>query len=158
MTAKSTKSKTRPEPKKAIFAGSFNPFTIGHASIVDRGLKLFDQIFIVVAYNSQKEELEASENVLKIQKLYNNDPRISVIEWNGLLADLATSLGVDFLLRGVRNATDFDYEFQMADINRRLTGIETILLPAEPYLSTISSSMARELMRYDVDVSGIIPS
>ena len=143
--------------RKAIFAGSFNPFTVGHSSIVERGLDLFDHIIIAVGTNSEKPVSDAESNSRMIEEFYNKEPRVSVIIWNGLMVDLARREGAGFFLRGVRNGTDFEYERQMADINRRIAGIETVLLPALPEHQSVTSSIVRELKRYHVDVSDFLP-
>lgn len=154
MTAKSTNNGAT---RKAIFAGSFNPFTVGHASIVDRGLELFDHIFIVVGVNAEKPVGDAESRAHIIRELYNKEPRVSVIVWNGLMVDLARNHDVRFFIRGVRNATDFEYERSMADINRRIAGIDTVFLPCLPELQAVTSSVVRELQSHGVDVSDFLP-
>lgn len=156
MTVKSTNNADR--ERKAIFAGSFNPFTAGHASIVERGLNLFDRIYIVVGINSEKSATNAEENASFIRNLYNNDARIDVIVWKGLMVDLARQLGVNFFLRGVRNTVDFEYERNMADINREISGIETVFLSSLPQFNALSSSMLRELQSYGVNVDKWLPN
>lgn len=142
----------------AIFAGSFNPFTIGHASIVERALQLFDHIYIVLGVNADKPHADVRTNAEAISLLYNKEPRVSVIIWDGLMVELARQKNVKFFVRGLRNASDFEYERAMADINRRLAGIETIFLPALPGHEAITSSVVRELKSYGADVSTFIPS
>ena len=144
--------------RKAIFAGTFNPFTIGHASIVERGLQLFDEIIIVIGNHIDKGEKDAEILAERIRKIYNNEPRISVLIWNGLLVDLAKQKGIKFFIRGIRNCADFEYERNMADINRKLSGIETVFLATLPELSSISSSIVRELQKYGVNVDEFLPS
>ena len=159
MTAKLTNNSTQDanNKRKAIFAGSFNPFTVGHASIVERGLQIFDEIIIVVGINALKTSENAEKLAQTIRKLYNNEPRITVLVWSGLMVELARELNVRFFLRGVRNVSDFEYERNMADINRRLSGIETVLLPSLPEYGYLSSSVVRELESYGVDVSDMVP-
>lgn len=156
MTVKSTNNADR--ERKAIFAGSFNPFTAGHASIVERGLNLFDRIYIVVGINSEKSATNAEESASFIRNLYNNEARIDVIVWKGLMVDLARQLGVNFFLRGVRNTVDFEYERNMADINREISGIETVFLSSLPQFNALSSSMLRELQSYGVNVDKWLPN
>lgn len=139
-----------------MFAGSFNPFTIGHASIVERALPLLDKIIIAIGENIDKPG--AAGTVAAIQELYASEPRVEVITYSSLTVDAARKLGCQFLLRGVRSVKDFEAEMTLADINRRLAGIETILLPTLPELSYVSSSMVRELAHHGHDVSTYIPT
>lgn len=157
MTAKLTSNNDCSKARKAIFAGSFNPFTVGHASIVERGLELFDHIYIVVGTNAEKPNSNAEEIADSIRTIYNMEPRVSVIVWNGLMVDLACKENVKFFLRGIRNATDFEYERNMADVNRMLAGIETVFFPTLPEHGAISSSIVRELKNYGRDVSKLVP-
>lgn len=145
--------------KTALFAGSFNPFTLGHKSIVDRALNsIADEVIIAVGINYNKPEAQAIEDRLEsIRRIYNNDERVSVISYEGLTADLATKMSASFLLRGVRSVKDFEYERDIAEVNRRLTGIETVLMFTEPELSHVSSSIVRELRSYGKDVSSYLP-
>lgn len=144
--------------KRALFAGSFNPFTIGHASIVARTLSLCDEIVIGIGVNSQKNERETDPNFERICRLYENDNRIKVIKYSGLTVDLARRYEVDFMVRGIRNMADFEYENNLAQINRKISGIETIFLPSLPELTFVSSSMVRELESYGKDVSKFLPN
>lgn len=145
--------------KTALFAGSFNPFTLGHKSIVDRALgSIADEVIIAVGVNYNKPEAQAIEDRLEsIRRIYNNDERVSVISYDGLTTDLAIRMNASFLLRGVRSVKDFEYERDIAEVNRRLTGIETILMFTEPELSHVSSSIVRELRSYGKDVSSYLP-
>ena len=144
--------------KKGLFPGSFDPFTRGHDDIVKRALGLFDEVIIAVGYNeSKKGWLTPEERVRTISKLYADEPRITVESYTGLTADFAREHGVTAIIRGVRTTADFEYEMQMADVNRQLAGIETILLPASPQLSSISSSIVRELAHFGRDVSSLLP-
>ena len=142
---------------KALFAGSFDPFTIGHRSIVERALKMFDSIVIGIGYNEHKPgEWNVSERLRAIKDLYDGNKDVAVEAYSGLTADFARQIDADVLLRGVRGAIDFDYERNLADTNRRLFGIDTVLLISEPELSFVSSSMVRELLHNNVDVSSYI--
>lgn len=144
--------------KKGLFPGSFDPFTRGHDDIVKRALGLFDEVIIAVGYNeSKKGWLPPEERVRTISKLYADEPRITVESYTGLTVDFAREHGVTAIIRGVRTTADFEYEMQMADVNRQLAGIETILLPASPQLSSISSSVVRELAHFGRDVSSLLP-
>ena len=143
----------------ALFAGSFDPFTIGHKSIVDRALPLFDEIVIGVGVNSGKRGHDTAENRCgSIEAVYAAERRVRVVTFDGLTVDAARREGAQFLLRGVRSVVDFEYERQLADINRNISGIESVLIYALPELASVSSSMVRELAGYGVDVSEYLPS
>lgn len=142
---------------KALFPGSFNPFTRGHADIVERGLRFFDGIVIAVGVNPGKQAADAEVLADSIRALYAGEPRVSVVTYNTLTVDLAHKLGVDFLLRGVRSVKDFEYERDMADINRQLSGLESVILFSRPEFAAISSSVVRELQSYGHDVSSFLP-
>jgi pantetheine-phosphate adenylyltransferase len=144
--------------KIAIFPGSFDPFTIGHASIVERGLPLFDEIVIGVGFNANKRSLfSPEERVEAIRNLYANEPRIRVVAYNDLTIDLARREGANYILRGLRSVKDFEYERDIANINHRLAGVETVLLFTEPQFSDISSSVVRELIAFGKDVTDFLP-
>lgn len=157
MTAKSTNNSGVSPGRSAIMPGSFNPFTVGHASVLERALEIFDHIFVVIGVNAEKPSADAEARASQIRELYNNDPRISVLVWNGLMADLARKENVRFFVRGVRGIADFEYELHLADVNRRIAGIETVFLPALPEHSCVSSSIVRELNHYGVDVTEMLP-
>lgn len=142
-----------------IFTGSFNPFTIGHDAIVKRALRMMDRIIIGVGTNRQKNnELSADERVNQINKLYTNNQRIEVKAYSGLSVDFAITEQATCFVKGVRSLKDFEYEREQAELNRRLSGIDTILLIAEPEYSGISSSLVRELMSFGRDVSEFLPN
>ena len=141
-----------------LFPGSFDPFTRGHADIVARALEMFDGIVIAVGYNEQKTGwMPVEERVAAIRKLYADEPRITVERYTGLTVDFAREHGIGIIIRGVRTVADFEFEMQLADVNRQLTGIETILLPASPQLASLSSSIVRELAHFGHDVSAFLP-
>lgn len=144
---------------KAIFPGSFNPFTIGHKDIVDRALRsIADRVVIAVGINSSKQNgADALERVAAIKAVYEGDERVEVISYDCLTADIAKKIGADCILRGVRSVKDFEYERDIAEVNRRLTGVETILLYTSPELAHISSSIVRELRNFGKDVSALLP-
>jgi len=146
-----------PKSNIAIFPGTFNPFTIGHASIVQRGLTIFSKVIIAVGVNICKPEEENSARVQDVQKLYENDSRVEVVSHCGLTADLVREKGACAIIRGVRSSTDFEYERTLADVNRRLCGVETVLLYALPEMECISSSMVRELQHFGADISQFLP-
>ena len=134
------------EKRIALFTGTFDPFTIGHQNIVDRALLLFDHLVIAVAVSKLKhtsEEIEA--RVAAIKAVYADEERITVKSYDDLTVDMARREGAHFIVRGVRSVKDYEYEREQADVNRQLSGVETILLFADPSLSSISSSLVREL-------------
>ena len=145
--------------RTGIFVGSFNPFTIGHDSIVTRALPLFDRLVIgVVGDQVHKPDMPSAEERIKaIADLYQDEPRIEVKPYYGLAVDFARAENAYFIVKGVRSVKDFEYEREQADINRQLSGIETILLYSEPQFSSISSTMVRELQHFGVDVSSYLP-
>ncbi len=142
----------------AIFPGSFDPFTIGHASIVRRGLEMFDKIVIGVGYNTNKRSfLSPEERVAAIEKVYASESRVKVVAYDDLTADLARREQARFVLRGIRSVKDFEYERDIAGINHRLSGVETVLLFTEPHYADISSTIVRELLAFGKDVSEFLP-
>jgi pantetheine-phosphate adenylyltransferase len=145
--------------KTGIFVGSFNPYTVGHDSIVRRALPLFDRLVIgVVGDNVHKPDMPPAEQRMQvIRDLYENEERIEVKTYDGLAMDFAKAEGAHYIIKGVRSVSDFEYEQWQADFNRRLGGIETILLYTEPELASISSSALRELAHFGVDVSDYLP-
>jgi pantetheine-phosphate adenylyltransferase len=143
---------------KVLFPGSFDPFTLGHDDIVRRTLTLFDEVVVAIGYNEQKSGWKpVEERIASIRKLYEDEPRVRVESYTGLTVDFAKEQGITAIIRGVRTTKDFEYELQMADMNRRLTGIETILLPASPEFASLSSSLVRELARFGRDISTFLP-
>ncbi|MGN1354887.1 MAG: pantetheine-phosphate adenylyltransferase [Alloprevotella sp.] len=144
--------------KIAIFPGSFDPFTVGHASIVERGLPLFDEIVIGVGVNeSKRAHRTPAQRVEAIGRLYADNPKVRVVAYDDLTIDLARREGAKYILRGLRSVKDFEYERDIANMNDRLAGVETILLFTKPEFSSISSSVVRELMDFGKDVSDFLP-
>ena len=144
--------------KKAIFPGSFDPFTIGHYSVVKRGLELFDHITIGVGSNCSKKSFFTLEKRLNIiRQAFHDEPRVSVKAYDSLTIDFAKEEEADFILRGVRSANDFEYEKSIADINKRLSSIETVLLFTEPQYSAVSSTIVRDLLSYGKEVAEFLP-
>ncbi|MGN0231892.1 MAG: pantetheine-phosphate adenylyltransferase [Muribaculaceae bacterium] len=157
MTPKSTKSDDVRQ-RIAIFPGSFDPFTIGHWSIVNRALDMFDQIVIAIGRNDAKHSMFSTDRrIVQISSLYEDNPKVKVVAYEGLTVNAAQQYGARFILRGVRMIQDFEYEKNLAEVNRSLTGIETVLLYTLPEHSHISSSIVRELLRYGCDVSRLLP-
>lgn len=143
---------------KAMYAGSFDPFTRGHEDIVNRGLALFDEVVIAIGTNESKRNLfTPTERLKQISTYYKNNNRVRVITYDGLTVKIAEEYGVKFLLRGVRCNTDMEFERTLADLNRHISGLETVLLPASQQLTHISSTVVRELLHYGSDVRDFLP-
>ena len=144
--------------KTGIFVGSFDPFTIGHLSIVRRALPLFDKLVIGVGVNERKTYLHTTEErIAAITRLFADEPAVEVRSYSGLTVDFAHSVEAGFIVKGVRSMKDFEYEREQADINREIGGVETVLLFAEPQLAHISSSMVRELTHFGKDPAPYLP-
>lgn len=144
----------------AIFPGSFDPFTKGHEDIVLRGLNLFDNIIVAIGYNSGKSQryFPVEFMVEKIKETFKNQPNISVQTFSELTAAFAKRNQAQYLLRGLRNTTDFEYENSIAQVNRNLNPeLESVFLITSPAFAAISSSIIREVHRYNGDVSSMIP-
>ncbi|MHB9142595.1 MAG: pantetheine-phosphate adenylyltransferase [Paludibacter sp.] len=144
--------------KRAIFPGTFDPFTIGHYSIVNRGLAFFDEIIIGIGLNQTKKTLFSVEKRIEmIHQAFENEPRVKVMSYNSLTVDFALLVDAGYVLRGLRTVGDFEYERTIADTNRKLTGIETVILFTESDYSYISSTVARDLISYGKDISLFLP-
>ena len=142
----------------AIFTGSFDPFTIGHDDIVRRALPLFSRIVIGVGVNERKQYMQSAEQrCATIASIYADEPKIEVKSYSDLTVDFARREGAIYIMKGVRSVKDFEYEREQADINRQLSGIDTLLLYSDPRYSSISSSMVRELIHFGQDVSRYLP-
>ena len=142
----------------ALFPGTFDPFTIGHQSLVSRGLALVDEIIISIGINEKKQTYFSIEKRIEaISNLYKDEPRVKVMSYNSLTEDFANEVGAAFILRGIRTVNDFEYEKSIADVNRKLSGIETFILFTEPEHTHISSSIVRELLNYGKDISQFVP-
>lgn len=144
----------------ALFSGSFNPFTIGHADIVKRFLPLFDKIVIGVGYNEHKPSamLTPDERVQQIAAIYKDEPKVEVEKYSDLTVNFASRVGARYIIKGVRSTKDFEYEREQAEINKLLAPeIETIVLFASPEKAAISSSMVRELKHFGRDISQFLP-
>lgn len=142
----------------ALYPGTFDPFTVGHQSIVERGLQLFDEIIIAIGVNdAKKNHSSIQQRVEHIERVTRNMPGVRVVSYDNLTVEAAKELGANFILRGVRTVADYEYERNLAYANRNLTGIETVLLYTLPELSYISSTMVRDLQRHGYDVSRYVP-
>lgn len=149
-----------PDKKIALFPGSFDPFTKGHEDIVLRGLKVFDEIIISIGYNREKSSryFPIDRMVQYIAKTFEKYPAIKVVTYAELTAEFARKNNADYLLRGIRNTTDFEYENSISQINRKLYGeLESVFLITSPQFAWISSSIIREVHGYGGDVSEFLP-
>ena len=145
--------------KIAIFPGSFSPFTIGHQSIVDRALPLFDKIVISIGINSEKHQYFSIDKRMQwIKDVYNNNPKIDVKQYKGLTVDFCKKENANYILRGLRDSHDFKFEKNIAHMNKELNpNIETIFIITLPKISHISSSIIRDIIKNGGDVSKFIP-
>ncbi|WOC39669.1 pantetheine-phosphate adenylyltransferase [Polaribacter sp. HL-MS24] len=144
--------------KKAIFPGSFDPITLGHFDIVERGVSLFDELIIAIGVNSDKKYMFSLEERIKfIEDCFKDNPKIKVVTYKGLTVDFCTKNKVDFILRGLRNPADFEFEKAIAHTNRDLAPVETIFLLTAASTSYISSSIVREVIRHGGDYTKLVP-
>lgn len=144
--------------RTAVFPGSFNPFTIGHKDIADRALQIFDRLVIGVGYNIKKpDDTSAEKRVEQIAALYADNDRVIVESYSGLTVDFARRHDANFIVRGLREVKDFEYERNIADTNSAISNIETVFLVARPELGFISSSMVRELISNGYDAGRFLP-
>lgn len=142
----------------AIFPGSFDPFTRGHESIVRRALPMFDRFVIAIGVNADKRSFMTMEQRKEwIERVFKDEPKVEVVTYTGMTVDIAKEVGAQFIVRGVRLIQDFENEKHLAEVNRDLSGIETILLYTLPEDSHISSSIVRELFKYGQDVRAYLP-
>ena len=144
---------------KALIPGSFDPRTLGHLDIINRSIEIFNEVLIGVVTNPSKKTLFSSED--RVEMLMNNlnsekATKVEVKSFDGLLVDFAKAENVDVIVKGVRAMTDFDYEFQMAQVNKDLDGLETLFVPAKPEYGYVSSSLVKEIFRLDGDVSSFV--
>ena len=145
--------------KIAIFPGSFSPFTIGHQSVINRALPLFDKIVISIGINAEKPQyFSVEERVQWIKNVYNNNPKIDVKQYKGLTVDFCKKENANYILRGLRDSHDFKFEKNIAHMNKELnSNIETIFIITPPKISHISSSIIRDIIKNGGDVSKFIP-
>ena len=146
--------------KIALCPGSFDPITVGHLDLVERAAAIFDEVILCVMVNGEKRGLFTPEEKLEMaQAALGHIPNARAMLYGGLLAELARETGAAALVKGARGCTDFDWEFQMAQINRDLLpGLDTVILPARPHLQHISSTMVRDMIRYEQKLDGYVPA
>ena len=146
-------------PKIAVFPGSFSPFTLGHKAVIDNALPLFDKLIIAFGINAEKMEYFSIEERLNwINAVYGSNPKIEVKRYDGLTVDFCKKEGAEYILRGLRNSHDFNYEKNIAQMNKKLnTEIETLFIITPPELSHISSTILRDIIKNGGDISKFIP-
>lgn len=145
--------------RKAIFPGSFDPITLGHYDIITRGITLFDEIVIAIGINAEKKYMFSLEQRKEfIEKAFINEPKIKVMTYEGLTVDFCKKVDAQFILRGLRNPGDFEFEKAIAHTNRKLSEIETVFLLTSSGKSYISSSIVRDVIRNKGDYTGLVPN
>lgn len=143
---------------KAVFPGSFDPLTLGHVDIINRAIPLFNEIIIAIGTNSSKKYMfSLEERIQFIEKTFGHNPKIKVISYQGLTINFCIDNAIDFILRGLRNPADFEFEKAIAHTNRKLSGIETVFLLTSANTSYISSSIVRDILRNQGDISKLVP-
>lgn len=144
--------------KRALFPGTFDPFTRGHYSVVKRVLNIVDEVVIAIGVNDSKSTYFTLEQRLTmLQSFFSNTPQVKIASYGGLTVDFARQMEARYIVRGIRTVADFEYEKTIADVNHKLSGVETIVLFTEPELTHVSSTIVRELLRYGRDVSDMLP-
>lgn len=146
--------------KTAVFPGTFDPFTVGHESIVNRAQVLFDKIYIAIGFNAQKDALFSLEDRKGfINQVFKDNDKIEIIHFEGLTIDLCKEVGANYILRGLRTAADFEYERAIAQVNKAMhDGIETVFLLTMPEHTPVNSSIVRDIIRHGGDISKFIPT
>lgn len=143
---------------KAIFPGSFDPFTVGHENIVLRGLNIFDHIVIAVGINSEKKGMFSIDQKLHfIRETFKNEPRVSVETYSGLTVDYAQQIGCTHILRGLRTSADFEFERAIAQVNKQMSGLDTSFLLCIPEHTPVNSSIVRDILLHHGDASMYVP-
>ena len=144
--------------KKAVFPGSFDPITLGHVDIISRALPLFDEIIIAIGVNDAKKYMfSLQERITFIKDTFKNEPKIIVDQYTGLTVDYCKKLNAEYMLRGLRNPADFEFEKAIAQTNRKLSGIDTVFLLTSADTSFISSSIVRDVIRNNGDYTILVP-
>lgn len=144
--------------RKAIFPGSFDPITLGHEDIIRRGITLFDEIVIAIGVNAEKKYMFSIEERKKfVEETFKDEPKISIVTYEGLTIDLCKKINANFILRGLRNPADFEFEKAIAHANRRMSKIETVFLLTAAKTSFISSSIVRDVIRHKGQYELLVP-
>jgi len=144
--------------KRALFPGSFDPITLGHYDIIERGIHLFDEVIVAIGINSEKNYMFSLEERKRfITEAFKNEPKVKVTTYEGLTIDFCKTVGAQFILRGLRNPADFEFEKAIAHTNRKLSKIETVFLLTAARTSFISSSIVRDVIRNHGDYTLLVP-
>jgi len=144
--------------KRAVFPGSFDPITLGHIDIINRALSLFDEIIIAIGVNADKKNMFSLEDRKKhIEDAFEGETKIKVKTYTGLTVDFCKTENADFILRGLRNSSDFTYEQSIAQTNSSLSDVESVFIMCSPHLSNISSSIVRDVIRNGGDYTKMVP-
>lgn len=144
--------------KRALFPGSFDPITLGHQDIIKRGLKVFDEVVVAIGINADKKYMFSLEQRLKfIEDTFKDEPKVKVMTYKGLTIDFCKEIDAQFILRGLRNPADFEFEKSIAHTNRKLSKIETVFLLTAASTSYISSSIVRDVIRNNGDYTVLVP-
>ncbi|MFC4720706.1 pantetheine-phosphate adenylyltransferase [Geojedonia litorea] len=144
--------------KRALFPGSFDPITLGHYDIIKRGIKLFDEVVVAIGINSEKSYMfSLKERQQFIEDAFKDEPKVKVVTYEGLTIDFCKAINAQFILRGLRNPADFEFEKAIAHTNRKLSKIETVFLLTAAQTSYISSSIVRDVIRNNGDFSVLVP-
>ncbi|PKQ43642.1 pantetheine-phosphate adenylyltransferase [Confluentibacter flavum] len=144
--------------KRAIFPGSFDPITLGHYDIIKRGVELFDEVIVAIGINSEKKYMfSLEERKAFIEEAFKNEPRVKVMTYEGLTVQFCKEIKVPFILRGLRNPADFEFEKAIAHTNRKLSKIETVFLLTAASTSYISSSIVRDVIKNNGDYTVLVP-
>lgn len=143
----------------AIYPGSFDPLTMGHVNIIERGLAVFDEIIVAIAHNISKKTLfTEAERLTHLRTVFGNNPRVKVDRFEGLLVHYAEKVGANAVLRGIRTVSDYEFEFQMALANKRLyPKMETLFMMTDGQYSYLSSTIIKEIIRFGGTVDGMVP-